>query len=189
MNPGVLGERDGFLPESTSMFMVIGGHVEAGPYPSMFREVLLKQFGAAAEKDMTTAVDELRKAMTGDVAISASAAPRTGLEISTLFSVSRTKVADRAIAGMLALFEVARTENRMGQSMTLEANPGTTTHDGVGLRSCDITYDFSKVSMLQQMPATKRDATVTLMQGTQSRAQVAAFDGLGQRRHGRSARL
>jgi hypothetical protein len=61
----------------------------------------------------------------------------------------------------------------MGITGTIKANPGTTVHDGVALRSYEATYDLSK------MPPAQRQAMEATLPGAQVRTQIATFDALG----------
>ncbi len=159
------------LPVTTSSFL-IGGHLEVGPYHDGILEAIAAIYGSDVNNDLLVAMDAVRKAMTGDIAMTMQIARGTGMSITQLFRISEATAAQKAIGALLDLFKAGRSVDTMGMTSTIKANPGTTMHDGVALRSYDLTYDFSKVAPAQ------RKAMETMLPGTQARAQIATFDTL-----------
>lgn len=160
------------LPATTPS-LLLGGHLEAGPYRDGFAGLIAAMAGPGASKELLAAIDAFRKAMTGDIAMAMRIAPGTGMAFTQLYGLSDTRAADKALVSMLALFKAGRTFAVTNLATTIRANPGTTPYDGVTLRSYDTTFDLSKV------PPDQRKAVEGLSPGSPQRSHLAAFDALG----------
>jgi len=160
------------LPAATPS-VLLGGHLEVGPYRDGILETIAAMYGSDASKELLAAMDAFRKAMTGDIAMTIQSAPGTGLAFTQLFRLSDAAAAQKAITAILDLFKVGRSIEAMGMTTTIKTNPATTMHDGVALRSYEATYDLSKVEPAQ------RKAMEAMLPSTQARAQIATFDALG----------
>jgi len=160
------------LPATTPS-LLLGGHLEAGPYRDGGVAMMAAMFGPGPAKDLLAAMDAFRKAMTGDIAMAMRILPGTGMAFTQLYGLSDPRAADRAVVSMLELFKAGRTLDVTNLSTTIKANPGSTSYDGVTLRSYDTTIDLSKV------PPAQRTAMERMSPGGVQRSHLAAFDALG----------
>lgn len=165
------------LPERS--FIKLGGHILAGT-PRRPRARAHGPRGVTADSDMGSLLEEpFRTTTTGEVAASISFAPRTGFTVLNLCRVSSTQATDKAIRGVLTGLEIGRTVSSMGMSARIKTSPSTATHDGVLMRSIDITSDISQMPVVQQLPDAERIAMEAMFQRGNFRMQFATFDGLG----------
>jgi hypothetical protein len=158
---------------ATAPSVLLGGHLEAGPYSDGFMAMMAAMFGPAATKELLASLEAFRKAMTGDIAMAMRIAPGTGMAFTQLYGLSDPRAADQAVRSMLELFKAGRTLDTTNLSTTIKTSPDTTAYDGVTLRSYDTTFDLSKV------PAAQRQTVESLTPGGQQRSYIATFDALG----------
>jgi hypothetical protein len=159
------------LPATTPT-VLFGGHLELGPYHDGLLAAMATLYIPEASRDLLAAMEMIRKVMTGEIAMAMQIGRGTGLAFTQLYGITNAAAADKALAGILALFKVGRTIQLANISTTIQANPGTATHDGVVLRSYDTTQDLSKA------PADQRKAMAAIMPDGVQHVQMATFDGL-----------
>jgi hypothetical protein len=159
------------LPATTPT-VLFGGHLELGPYHDGLLAAMAMLYIPDASHDLLAAMEMIRKVMTGEIALAMQIGRGTGLAFTQLYGVTNAAAADKALAGILALFKVGRTIQLANMSTTIQANPGTSSHDGVVLRSYDTTSDLSKI------PADQRKAMAAVMPDGVQHVQMATFDGL-----------
>jgi len=160
------------LPATAQPTMMVGGHLELGPYREGMLSVMAAIYGPEASKDLIAAMDGVRKAMTGDFAMTGQFAPGAGLSFTQLYGTANAGAADKALVSLLALFKAGRTIEAAGAATTLKARPDTTTYAGATLRGYDATSDYSKV------PEAQRQMMEAMMPSGVRHAQFAAFDAL-----------
>jgi hypothetical protein len=160
------------LPASAPPIALIGGHLELGPYRDGVIAAMAMLYNTKAPKDLIAALESVRQALTGDLAIAANFSPTAGLAITELLGVSDPGAADKALGRALDGFKTGQTITAAGTATTITANPGTTTYDGVTLRSYDTVSDSSSVA-----PAQRKIIESFAPTGTQ-RTQLATFDKL-----------
>jgi hypothetical protein len=159
------------LPVTTPS-MLLAGHLVLGPYRDGLLAVMAAMYGPDTSRDMLAAMDLIRQAMTGDVAMAMRFEKGTGMAFTQLYGTADTTAAGKAVASMLDLFKAGRTIDMTNLATTVKANPETTAYDGVTLRSYDTTYDLSKV------PAAQRPMMEAMLPTGVHRAEVATFDAL-----------
>jgi len=152
--------------------IVMGGHLELGPYHDGMMSATTAMFGPVGDKDLLAAMEPFRKALTGDFAMTAQIARGTGMTTTMLYGTASASAANNAIAGMLALFKTGRTVAITNLSTTITASPETASHDGVTLRGYDTVVDYSKAP-----PAQQQVLEAMAPSGTH-RTMVAAFDAV-----------
>jgi hypothetical protein len=160
------------LPATTPAVLV-GGHVELGPYREGVLAMLATVYGPEASHDMLATLGALTKVMTGEIAAAMQFGRGTGLAFTQLYGVTDTRAANKALASFLALFKTGRVIDMPNMSTTITTNPDTATHDGVVLRSYDTSYDFSMA------PEDQRKLLVAMNPGGMQHVELAAFDSLG----------
>ena len=153
--------------------VLLGGHLELGPYRERMLELMATFYSRAASKELIAAMESLIKVMTGELAVVARFGPGTGMAFTQEFGVTDSAAADKAFAVMLGLFKNGQTFETMGIGMTIKTNPGTVPHDGVALRSYETGYDLSKV------PEADRKAMETLYPRGSMAVHLGTFDRLG----------
>ncbi|HEX4417947.1 MAG TPA: hypothetical protein VH165_08610, partial [Kofleriaceae bacterium] len=161
----------GKLPASTPS-MLVGGRVDLGPYHDGFLAMMAAVLDPSSSKDLLAAMEQLRKAMTGEIAMALQFAPDTGMQMVQLFGTADAKSADQGISRMFDLFKAGRTVTIENMSTTTKANPTPIPYDGVALRSYDTTYDLSKATPEQ------RKATTMLSPSGAQHAMIATFDAV-----------
>ncbi|HET9619759.1 MAG TPA: hypothetical protein VFP84_00235 [Kofleriaceae bacterium] len=152
--------------------VLLGGRLDLGPYHEGFLTLMATFFDPSASKDLIAAFEQVRKAMTGEVAMAFQLAPGSGLQMVQLTGTDDAKLASQGIGRVLDLFKAGRTMAIEGVATTIKALPQTTTYDGVTLRGYDTTYDLSKASPAQ------RDIHKKLAPNDVQHAQVATFDAV-----------
>jgi hypothetical protein len=157
--------------------MLLGGHLELGPYRERMLELMATLYSRAMTKDLIAGMESLIKVMTGEVGMVARFSPGPGapaaMAFTQVFGVTNAAAADKAFAAMLGLFKNGQTFDTFGISTTVKASPDTVAHGGVALRSYATTYDFTKVAEAERKAMEKmypRDATTV---------HLGAFDRLG----------
>ena len=159
------------LPATTPTAL-FGGHMELGPYHDGLLAAMAALYIPEASQDLLAAMEVIRKVMTGEIALAMQMGRTTGLAFTQIYAVTSAATADKGLARILALFKAARTLQMANISTTIQANPGTATHEGVVLRSYDTTSDFSKI------PADQRKAMAAFMPDGVQHVQMGTFDGL-----------
>lgn len=147
-----------------------GGRIAMGPYAA--DSCSSGKGGAALIRRTHAACEALTRVVTGDLAMMMSMPPVVG--VVALFGLSDTAVADKAIADMLDALKDGSTTSVNGRLTTSKTNLVATAHDGVQLRSIDLTFDVSNLpGALRHVP----DGLYSSSKGT--RLQLATFDRLG----------
>jgi len=151
--------------------MLFAGHMETGPYRDGLIEMMMKMYSAGMGSELATAIDQIMKASSGELAMAADFRPGTGIAVSQVFAIDDQKSAEVAIGHLLDLFRAGKSFEVMGYTTTFKTIPSPPPHDGVGVRGYEMTYDFSKLP-----PAQKKQLEAMLPPTVAAR--VALFDGL-----------
>jgi hypothetical protein len=158
------------LPSSEAR-LVMGGHVESGPYRNGMLDVMKAVYapGVGNTKDLIDAVAALMSSSTGDIAMAMQLAPNAGMTMTQLFGIADRPQADKAVDNLLAIFRTGRTFDMLGIGTTMKTAQGAKPHDG----TVDLTYDFSKA------PAPTRAAMQTMIPNGVTSTRIVTFDQLG----------
>jgi len=157
---------------SAAPTMLIGGHLELGPYHDGIMSAMTAMYGPEASTDLLAAMDTFRKTLTGDFVMTAQIARGTGITMTQLYGTTNAGAANKSVAAMLELFKTGRTLTAMNLSTTITASPETASHDGVTLRGYDTLADYSKATPAQQQ------AMDAMMASGVHRTQIGAFDAV-----------
>lgn len=160
------------LPATAQPTMMLGGHMELGPYRAGILSMMAAIYGPEVSKDLIAAMDGIRKTVTGEFAMTGQFTPGAGLSFTQLYGTANPAAADKALVGLLALFKAGRTLEAAGAATTIKARPETTSYAGATLRGYDATSDNTKV------PEAQRKIAETMMPSGVRHAQLAAFDAL-----------
>ncbi|HTJ41943.1 MAG TPA: hypothetical protein VL463_07585 [Kofleriaceae bacterium] len=160
------------LPASTSAWIAIAGHIEAGPYRQGMLELASRMYGAGAPPELVKFFDNLMKASTAELAMTMGIG-KNGMSLEYVFGVEDQKSLDTTLAKFFDLIAKPKTIDVLGIPTTLQTDPGASDHDGVSLRSYSTTYDLSKV------PATQAAAMKQMVGGGTIHTIIGSFDQLG----------
>ena len=151
---------------------LFGGHFELGPYHDGFIRTMTALFDPSGSPQLVEAFEAVRKAMSGEAAMSMKVTPGAGTQMIQLTGTSDAKLAAAGIAHILDLFKTEHTMAMDGVVTKIKTSPQTTTYSGVTLHGYDTTFDLSKANELQ------RELHKKLMPQDVQHAQVAIYDAL-----------
>jgi hypothetical protein len=160
------------MPATAQPTLMLGGRMELGPYREGTLSMMAAMYGPEVSRDLIAAMDGIRKAMTGEFAMTGQFTPGAGLSFTQLYGTASSAAADKALVGLLALFKAGRTLEAAGAATTIKARPDTTSYAGATLHGYDATSDYTKV------PEAQRKMMEAMVPPGVRRAQLAAFDAL-----------
>lgn len=150
--------------------LLLAGHLELGPYRDGILGLMAAMYASDAAKALVPVFEAARKAMSGDIAMSADFTQPGGMTFTQLYGATDATAAGQALGAMLAQFKTPRTLALPDATTTIVATPGSTSYDGVTLRSYDATTDYSKAA------PNKRQLLESMNPSGPHRAHLAAFD-------------
>ncbi|HWO21730.1 MAG TPA: hypothetical protein VNO30_23330 [Kofleriaceae bacterium] len=153
--------------------VLVAGHLDAGPYRASLLELSTMMFGSGTAAGITAAVGALFKAASGDFAMAMQMGGPKGMELTQLFGISDEKAGSKAMDQLFDALKKPLTTTMMGMTTTQTLNPKPATHDGVTIRTIDITYDLSKA------PPDTKAAMEKMIAKSGAATRTALFDKLG----------